>query len=309
MAKKLLSSQTLGSNSSSSFSSVTNKNTSNLKSWNTSKVSAETRKGLKNAEKAYSSPYEGYLNQALGDIQNRKAFNYDINKDALYQQYAKQYKALGNQAMQETMAEASALSAGYGNSYATTAGQQAYNRYVQQLNDIVPDLYAQAHANYNTETSNMYNKANLYAGLDSEAYSRYMDNKNYMLTKYDNEWNRNAVSHSTQTDKSTQTEKSSSSSSSSSSTYTPKTKATKTIPKIKASDYKYYQNASEWLGNNGLGEYIDGLYNWDEFINEYKNDKEFRKKYNPNSADSTNYQDKAYSKYLQEYLQRASGQR
>ena len=321
MAKKILSSQTLGSSSTntSSYSSVTNKATSNAKSWNTSKVSNKIKNALKNAEKSYSSPYEDYLNKVAGDIQNRKDFNYDVNKDALYQQYAKQYKALGNQAMQETMANASALTGGYGSSYATTAGQQAFNNYMQQLNDIVPDLYAQARTNYDTETSNLYNEANLYAGLDSEAYNRWNENRNYYLTKYDNEWNRNAVSHSSQVDKSSQIEKSgSSSNSSSSSTNYVNSKAASgsgndssknAISEITANDYKYYQNASEWLGNNGLGEYIDDMYNWDTFINEYKSDKEFRKKYNPNSADSTDYQDKAYSKYLQEYLQRAAGQR
>lgn len=234
MAKKLLSSQTLGSNStsSSSYSNVTNKSSSNAKNWNTSKVSKKTRNALLNAEKPFASKYESYLNNTLGDIQNRKDFSYDVNKDALYQQYKKQYQALGNQAMQETMANASSLTGGYGSSYATTAGQQAYNNYMQQLNDIVPDLYAQARTNYDTKTSNLYNEASLYAGLDSEAYNRWSENRNYYQTKYDNEWNRNAVSHSSQIDKSSQTEKNSSSSnsSSSSSTYTPKTKATLVLP-------------------------------------------------------------------------------
>ena len=196
--------------SQSSFSK--NTQNSNGRSWTTSKVSGKTKKQLKNAEKKFSSPYANQLNSAVSDIANRKAFSYDLNEDSLYKQYAENYKNLGNQAMQDTMANASTLSGGYGNSYATTAGQQAYNSYLQQLNDIVPTLYQQARSNYDSETSNLYNKASLLQGLDSEAYQRYSNNRSYYADKYNNEWNRNAVTHSKQTDTSTQIQNSSTSS-------------------------------------------------------------------------------------------------
>lgn len=192
---------------------------SNGRSWNTSRVSRGTSQGLKRAERSYSSPYGKMLSGAVRDIQGRKDFEYDLNEDALYKQYAEQYKALGNQAMQDTMANAATLTGGYGNSYATTAGQQAYNSYLQQLNDIVPQLYQQARTNYDNETQNLYNKANLYQGLDSEAYQRWSNNRNYYLDKYNNEWNRNAVSHSSQTDSSSQSSRSGSSSNNMQSTY------------------------------------------------------------------------------------------
>lgn len=207
-----------GTTSQSDFSNTSqssfSKNTqnSNGRSWTTSKVSGKTKKQLKNAEKKFSSPYANQLNSAVSDIANRKAFSYDLNEDSLYKQYAENYKNLGNQAMQDTMANASTLSGGYGNSYATTAGQQAYNSYLQQLNDIVPTLYQQARSNYDTETSNQYNKASLLQGLDSEAYQRYSNNRSYYADKYNNEWNRNAVTHSKQTDTSTQIQNSSTSS-------------------------------------------------------------------------------------------------
>lgn len=229
--KKNISSATVSnenSNSSSnSFSSTSNTSSSSGKSWNTSNVSKKTTKALKAAEKPFSSQYTDYLNSAINKINNRADFSYDLNEDALYQQYAEQYKNLGNQAMTDTMANAASLTGGYGSSYATTAGQQAYNNYLQQLNDIVPDLYSQARSNYDTETENLYNEANLYAGLESEDYSKWSDNRSYYSDKYNNEWNQNAVSHSSQIDKSTQTERSSSSSSSSgsstSTSYSPKT--------------------------------------------------------------------------------------
>lgn len=209
-----------GTTSQSDFSNTSqssfSKNTqnSNGRSWTTSKVSGKTKNQLKNAEKKFSSPYANQLNSAVSNITNRKAFSYDLNEDSLYKQYAENYKNLGNQAMQDTMANASTLSGGYGNSYATTAGQQAYNSYLQQLNDIVPTLYQQARNNYDTETSNLYNKASLLQGLDSEAYQRYSNNRSYYADKYNNEWNRKAVTHSKQTDTSTQIQNSSSSTSS-----------------------------------------------------------------------------------------------
>lgn len=210
---------TLSSSSQNSFSNVNSRAISNAKSWNTSNVSKRTQNQLKQAEKPFSSEYTGYLDKVLADINKRKDFNYDLNKDALYQQYAKQYKMMGNQAMQESMANATALSGGYANSYAETAGQQAYNGYLQELNNVVPDLYAQARSTYDNETNALYNRAGLYQGLESDAYNRFLENRNYYADKYNNEWSRNAVSHSKQTDRNNQTERSSSSSSSSSSNY------------------------------------------------------------------------------------------
>lgn len=201
-----ISTSSTSSNSSSSSSS---------KSWNTSNISKRTKKQLKAAESPFSSKYTDMLDQTLNGINNRKEFQYDVNKDALYQQYAKQYKALGQNAMKDTMANAASLTGGFGNSYAVTAGQQAYNNYMDQLNNVVPDLYAQARSNYDAETQDMYNKANLYAGLESEDYAKWADERSYWSNKENNEWNRNAVSHSTQKDKQT--------SQSNSSSYTPDT--------------------------------------------------------------------------------------
>lgn len=50
--------------------------------------------------------------------------------------------------MQDTMGQAAALTGGYGNSYAQGVGQQAYQGYLQQLNDNVPQLQAQALQTY-----------------------------------------------------------------------------------------------------------------------------------------------------------------
>jgi hypothetical protein len=85
-----------------------------------------------NAVKSYgnfSYAKQGAYDKAMNDILNRKAFSYDLNGDALYQQYKDMYMAQGKLAMQDTMGQAASMTGGYGNSYAASAGNQAYQGY------------------------------------------------------------------------------------------------------------------------------------------------------------------------------------
>mgnify|MGYP003310652434 CR=1 FL=1 len=119
--------------------------------------------------------YGQQLNDIVNKIGNREKFNYDLNGDMLYQQYKNQYMNLGNQAMMDTMGQASALTGGYGNSYASTAGNQAYQGYLTQLNDKIPQLYQMALDQYNREGENLYNQANLYGNMYNREYGEYRD--------------------------------------------------------------------------------------------------------------------------------------
>lgn len=129
---------------------------------------------------AYQSTWEGQLNDTIAQILNREKFSYDLNGDALYQQYRDQYVNQGRLAMMDTMGQAAAMTGGYGNSYAQTAGQQAYQGYLQQLNDVVPELYGMALDQYNQEGQALYDQAGLMASMEDQEYSRYMD----QLTNY-----------------------------------------------------------------------------------------------------------------------------
>lgn len=93
--------------------------------------------------------------RALGDITNRKAFQYDLSNDMLFQQAKEQYQAMGKTAMQDTMGQASAMTGGYGNSYATTASNQAYQAHLTELNNSISDYYAMALGAYNNETDRL----------------------------------------------------------------------------------------------------------------------------------------------------------
>ena len=75
-------------------------------------------------------------------------FTYDFLNDPMYQQYRSQYMESANRAMKDAMGQAAALTGGYGSSYAQRVGQQAYDRTMQGLNDVIPDLYKVAYQRY-----------------------------------------------------------------------------------------------------------------------------------------------------------------
>ena len=119
--------------------------------------------------------YGQSVRDALDKINNREKFTYDLNGDALYQQYKDQYINQGRLAMQDTMGQASAMTGGYGNSYAATAGNQTYQGYLQKLNNVVPELYQMALNQYNQEGQNMRDNLAMYQGLYNTEYGEHRD--------------------------------------------------------------------------------------------------------------------------------------
>lgn len=126
----------------------------------------------------YQSQWDGELTELYNRIANRKPFSYDIGTDPVYQQYREQYQRQGRLAMQDTMGQAAALTGGYGSTYGEQVGQQAYNAYLQNLNDIVPDLYNSAYNRYRDEGTDLYNQYGLLSDRENQAYSRYRDTVN-----------------------------------------------------------------------------------------------------------------------------------
>lgn len=134
----------------------------------------------------YQSKWQDSINNYINQIQNRKPFEYNVNEDALYNQYANQYAQQGKMAMMDTMGQAAALTGGYGNSYAQSVGQQAYHGYLNQLNDVVPQLYSMALDRYMNEGNQMYDQLNLMQQQDNLDYGRYRD----MLADQDDAYNK-----------------------------------------------------------------------------------------------------------------------
>lgn len=166
----------------------------------------------------FQSSYTDQLNSLYQQIMNRDPFSYNFNADPMYQMYAQQYKQQGKNAMQDTMGQAAALTGGYSSSYAQTAGQQAYQNYLQELNNMIPELREQAYQEWQTEGQDLYDKYNLtntaynneynqyrdtvsdwkddrtfaqndYQNERSFDYNQYSDNRNYWNTEYWNQRN------------------------------------------------------------------------------------------------------------------------
>ena len=135
-------------------------------------------KALEEANKnapTYNDTYDQQLKDLYDSIVNREDFTYDLNSDLLYQQYRDQYTRLGQQAMQDTMGQAAALTGGYGSSYSQNAGQQTYNEYLAQLNNIVPDLYNQAYGRYQDEGTALQQQYGMLGDLAADEYNKYTD--------------------------------------------------------------------------------------------------------------------------------------
>lgn len=133
----------------------------------------------------YQSQWQAQINELLQQITNREKFSYNMNEDAMYQQYADLYAQQGKMASMDTMGQAQAMTGGYGNSFAQSAGQQAYQAYLQKLNEAVPELYGMALDQYNQEGQNLLNQFAILGDQEDKDYGRYMDNMNAWLTERD----------------------------------------------------------------------------------------------------------------------------
>lgn len=138
-----------------------------------------------NALGNYSWAKQGEYDKLLSDYQNRKDFSYDVNADALYNQYKDKYIQQGKMAMADAIGQASAMTGGYGNSYAATVGNQAYQGQLQNLNDVVPELYQMAYDRYNQKGQDMLNAIGLMDNERSTDYALWADKYNRLVADRD----------------------------------------------------------------------------------------------------------------------------
>ena len=160
-------------------------------SWLDTKAGKEASYDREKAEEAvnnfgdFNYLNQDWMDQVLSDIKNRKEFSYNLDEDALYQQYKDKYIKQGKLAMEDTIGQASAMTGGYGNSYAQSVGNQAYNAHLENLNDIVPELYQMAYDRYNNETQDLYNQYGLLLEDYAREYGEHSDEYNKLLSALD----------------------------------------------------------------------------------------------------------------------------
>jgi hypothetical protein len=124
---------------------------------------------------------QAQLDAIMQSILNRDQFSYNFNEDAFYQQYKDKYIQQGKMAMADTMGQAAAMTGGYGNSYAATAGNQAYQASLQNLNDVIPELYQMAYDRYQQEGQDLYNQYGLLQSDYERAYGEHTDEYNQLM--------------------------------------------------------------------------------------------------------------------------------
>lgn len=108
-------------------------------------------------------------------IASRGPFQYDPANDPLYKATKDRYVQSGRMAMKDTMGQAAALTGGYGSSYGQAVGQQAYDRNLQGLADMIPELYQTAYKKYQDEGDRLQQQYNLLGQQEEREYNRYRD--------------------------------------------------------------------------------------------------------------------------------------
>ena len=148
------------------------------KEFEASKATEEAKKAVQEqAQKRpeYAGRYDQVLSQALDALMQQPSFRYRLDGDALYKRYRDSAVKNGRLAMEDTLGQGAALTGGYGNSYAQSAGQQAYARQLDALGDRIPELYTLAMEQYRLQSQGLKDKYNLLLGADSRDYGRYTD--------------------------------------------------------------------------------------------------------------------------------------
>ena len=123
----------------------------------------------------YNGTYEGQLNDIFNKIQNREKFSYDINADPLYDMFKDRYIQQGKLAMKDTMGQAAALTGGYDSTYGQQVGQQTYDAYLQNLGEVIPELYGMAYDQHKDEGDQLNDLYGKVGQLRDEEYGRWRD--------------------------------------------------------------------------------------------------------------------------------------
>ena len=112
-------------------------------------------------QQGYAGTHKEALTNLVNKIMNQEDFEYDVDKDQMFQQALASAMNSGKTAMQDTMGQAAALTGGYGSTYATSAGNQAYNAFIQDAYNNLPEYYNMALAAYQAEGERMLQQYNV----------------------------------------------------------------------------------------------------------------------------------------------------
>ncbi|MBO7240229.1 MAG: hypothetical protein J6V23_07085 [Bacteroidaceae bacterium] len=141
---------------------------------------------LSSGRTSYTDQVESMMNK----IMNREDFEYDVDSDQLFQQALASAMNSGKSAMQDTIGQASALTGGYGSTYATSAGNQAYNAFIEDAYNNLPEYYQMALQAYQMEGEEMFNQLGMFVDADNREYQRTYDAWSANFANADSMYNR-----------------------------------------------------------------------------------------------------------------------
>ena len=135
------------------------------------------------------------IERMFTEIENREKFEYDVDNDQLFQQALASAMNSGKTAMQDTIGQASALTGGYGSTYATSAGNQAYNAFIEDAYDNLPQYYNMALQAYQAEGEEMFNLLSAYMSADSAEWQKNVDSFNANASVVQQMWNQETFAY------------------------------------------------------------------------------------------------------------------
>lgn len=131
-----------------------------------------------NRPKDYASEYTKKIDDMISQVLSRDDFSYDPETDPIYQKMKDEQTYLGKRAMNDAVGTASALSGGYANTFAQTAGEHAYQDYMAQLTGGMNEMYQLALSAYDAETGRLESELKAYTDAEEKAYEKYINDVN-----------------------------------------------------------------------------------------------------------------------------------
>ena len=126
----------------------------------------------------YVNPHTENARNAILAARDREPFEYSAENDPTYRQYRSAAEKSGKLAMKDTIGQIAAMNGGYASSYAQTAGQQVYQGALDDVDNMIPELYEIARERYDRETDNLQANVDTYV----DAYDRWNDTRIEDLT-------------------------------------------------------------------------------------------------------------------------------
>ena len=122
----------------------------------------------------YQPQHQEEMNALAGQITSRPAFKFKVNQEALYDYYKGEHDRQGRLDRLDTEAKGAGLTGGFDNSYATQAGQQAYESQIGKLRlEVAPELRQAALKKYTQEGNALVGQYEQLQEQEENAYKQW----------------------------------------------------------------------------------------------------------------------------------------